>query len=67
MVCLDYRADKIEQFASEASNLFDVQVEKELNLLTIRHYNTGIFEQLTKGKNIVLTQRTKETIQVLYT
>ncbi len=67
MVCLDYRTDKIEQFAAEASGLFDVQVEKELNLLTIRHYNTQIFEQLTQGKNIVLTQRTKETIQVLYT
>jgi aspartate kinase len=65
-VCLDYRADKIDQFASQASLLFDVQVEKELNLLTIRHYNTAVVEELTKGKNIVLTQRTKETIQVLY-
>ena len=65
-ICLDYRADKIDQFASEASLFFDVQVEKELTLLTIRHYNTEIFEELTKGKNIVLTQRTKETIQVLY-
>jgi aspartate kinase len=65
-ICLDYRADKIQQFASEASGMFDVQVEKELSLLTIRHYNTEIFEKLTAGKNIVLTQRTKETIQVLY-
>jgi aspartate kinase len=65
-VCLDYRADKIEQFASEAADMFDVQVEKELSLLTIRHYNTEVFEKLTAGKNIVLTQRTKETIQVLY-
>lgn len=66
-ICLDYRADKIEQFASAAAELFDVQVEKDLNLLTIRHYNSAVFEKLTAGKNIVLTQRTKETIQVLYT
>ena len=65
-VCLDYRADKIDQFASQASLFFDVQVEKELSLLTIRHYNTAVVEELTKGKNIVLTQRTKETIQLLY-
>ncbi|MES2332935.1 MAG: aspartate kinase [Bacteroidota bacterium] len=65
-VCLDYRADKIEQFASEASSLFDVQVEKELSLLTIRHYNSEVFEKLTEGKNIVLTQRTQQTIQALY-
>ena len=65
-VCLDYRADKIEQLAAEASSLFDVQLEKDLSLLTIRHYNVAIFEDLTKDKNIVLTQRTKETIQILY-
>lgn len=65
-VCLDYRAEKIEPLAAEASGMFDVQVEKELSLLTIRHYNTEVFEKLTAGKNIVLTQRTKETIQVLY-
>ncbi|MES2371345.1 MAG: aspartate kinase [Bacteroidota bacterium] len=65
-VCLDYRAEKIEQLASEAADLFDVQVEKELNLLTIRHYNAEVFEKLTQGKSIVLTQRTQETIQTLY-
>lgn len=65
-LCMDYRADKIEQLAAAASVLFDVQVEKDLTLLTIRHYNPETFEQLTKGKEIVLLQRTKETVQVLY-
>ncbi|MES2004267.1 MAG: aspartate kinase [Bacteroidota bacterium] len=65
-VCLDYRSEKIEQLAAAAADLFDVSVEKDLSLLTIRHYNTAVFEKLTTGKNIVLTQRTKETIQVLY-
>lgn len=66
-LCVDNRADKIEQLAAAAAAVFDVQVEKDLNLLTIRHYNKDIFEALTKDKNIILTQRTKETIQVLYT
>lgn len=66
-LCVDNRADKIEQLAAAAAAVFDVQVEKDLNLLTIRHYNKVIFETLTKDKNIILTQRTKETIQVLYT
>ena len=65
-VCIDYRADKIAQLAEEAGGIFDVQVEKELNLLTIRHYNTAILEELTRGKNIVLTQQTKETVQIVY-
>jgi len=64
-LCMDYRAEKIEQLAAAAAALFDVQVEKDLTLLTIRHYNTETFEQLTRGKEIVLTQRTADTVQVL--
>lgn len=64
-LCMDYRAEKIEQLAAAAAALFDVQVEKDLTLLTIRHYNTEIFEQLTRGKEIVLTQRSVDTVQVL--
>lgn len=64
-LCMDYRAEKIEQQAAAAAALFDVQVEKDLTLLTIRHYNTETFEQLTRGKEIVLTQRTADTVQVL--
>lgn len=65
-ICLDDRNDKIEQLAVEASSIFDIQVEKELSLLTIRHYNSKVLEELTKGKTIVLTQQTKETVQVLF-
>lgn len=64
-LCMDYRAEKIEQLAAAAAALFDVQVEKDLTLLTIRHYNTETFEQLTRGKEIVLTQRSVDTVQVL--
>ncbi len=65
-VCLDNRADKIEQIAVSASEIFDVQVEKDLSLLTIRHYNNDLLEKMTAAKDIVLVQKTKETVQVLY-
>jgi aspartate kinase len=65
-ICLDDRADKIDQLATAASAVFDVSVEKGLSLLTIRHYTAKVLEELIKGKNIVLTQRTKETMQVLF-
>jgi aspartate kinase len=65
-VCMDYRPEKLEALATEAVQFFDLQVEKDLTLLTIRHYQKDVVEELTAGKNILLTQRTKETIQVLY-
>jgi len=64
-VCLDDRSDKIEKLALKASEIFDVQVEKGLSLLTIRHYNQDTVEKLTKGKIIELKQQSPETIQVL--
>lgn len=65
-LCFDDRSDKIEQLATAASTGFDVQVEKGLYLLTIRHYNDETMQALTNGKQILLKQQTKETVQVLF-
>ena len=62
---LDDRPEKIEKLAFEVSEIFDVQVMKELSLLTVRHYNKDVFEKLTQGKTILLRQQTTDTIQVL--
>jgi aspartate kinase len=64
-VCLDDRVDKIEKLALAAAEFFEVQVERGLTLLTIRHYNAEILEKLTAGKTEVLRQQTAETVQVL--
>ena len=63
--CLDDKAEKIEKLAIAASGLFDVQVEKGITLLTVRHYTHSIVEKLTAGKIELLRQQTRETIQVL--
>ncbi len=63
--CLDDLPEKIEKLALAASEIFDVVIEKNLTLLTIRHYSEEIISKLTADKNIVLEQKTKETIQIL--
>ena len=65
LCCMDDVPEKIEQLALLASEVFDVRLQKQLTLLTIRHYTTEILERLISGKNIVLEQKTKDTIQVL--
>jgi aspartate kinase len=64
-ICLDDKADKIEKLALSASEIFDVQVEKNLVLLTIRHYKENLLESMTIGKQIKLRQQSPETVQVL--
>ena len=65
-LCLDDRAEKIDQLAAAASTIFDVQVEKELSLLTIRHYNNELLTEMMADKLIILKQQTPETVQVLF-
>lgn len=65
-LCLDDHEEKINQLANECSILFDVQLEKQLNLLTIRHYNVEIMNELIANKDLLLEQKTKETLQCIY-
>jgi len=65
LCCLDDKPEKIEKLALAASEIFDVRIEKNLTLLTIRHYTREKYEELTKGKTVLLMQRTPETVQVL--
>lgn len=69
LICMDdtsiHQDGKIEKLALMASEIFDVHLEKNLTLLTIRHYATEIIKRLSENKTIVLEQKTKETIQML--
>jgi len=66
-ICMDEHAEKIDHIAAAASNWFDVQLEKQLHLITIRHYTPEILDTMTAGKKQVLIQQTKETFQMVYT
>jgi aspartate kinase len=65
-ICLDDKQETIEKLALNCSTDFDVIVEKNVNLLTIRHYNKPMAEKMIEGKKIILKQRTQENLQVLY-
>jgi aspartate kinase len=65
LCCLDDKPEKIEKLALAASVIFNVQIEKNLTLLTIRHYTEEKIKELTAGKIKVLEQKTTETMQVL--
>lgn len=65
LLCLDDQHEKIQSLALGASELFDVQIEKDLELLTIRHYTDTAINSLTAKKVIVLKQQSPQTLQVL--
>ena len=66
LLCVvDEHAEKVDDLAQQAAHLFDVQVTRDLELLTIRHYNAEIVAELIGEREVILEQKTRETIQVL--
>jgi aspartate kinase len=63
--CFDDHAEKIDQLAVAASELFDVELERNLSMLTIRHYTDEKIDSLTSGKKILLEQKTTTTVQMI--
>lgn len=65
LICVDDIPEKIDDAARRFDEIFDVQIEKDLTLLTIRHYTGEFIKKLSENKVIVLEQKTRETIQLL--
>ena len=64
-VCVDQDAEKIEKLALEAALFFDMEVEKGLTLLTVRHYRPEALKSLINNREMVLQQWSRETVQTL--
>lgn len=62
---MDDHPEKIEQLSLEASEFFEVSVMKDLELLTVRHFNEAQLNSMLKNKKILLRQETVEVVQVL--
>ncbi len=65
LCCFDDHAEKIDALALAASAIFDVELERNLSLLTIRHYNEATIGRFIKDKTVVLEQKTPVTVQLL--
>ncbi|MEP6584261.1 MAG: aspartate kinase [Ginsengibacter sp.] len=64
-VCMDDIPGKIDDAALRCDENFEVVLERDLTLLTIRHYTGEFVKKLTENKLIVLEQKTRDTIQLL--
>lgn len=64
-VCLDYIPERLAMVENELSSFFNVSVERELELITIRHYNQPILQSVQQGKTMLLQQTVRNTAQLV--
>ena len=55
----------LDQLATELALNYDVTIVKELELVTIRHYDLPTIERVTVDKHILLTQKSEQTARIL--
>ena len=57
--------DQVESLIKDISSKYKVFYNTPLELYTIRHYNNDVINELTKGKELILEQRSRSTIQLV--
>ncbi len=65
LICIKNEPDKLDRLTNDLERLFHVTSEDGLDLITIRHANQGVMEQLRKGKEIILEEQFGDTIQMV--
>ncbi|MBK7336595.1 MAG: aspartate kinase [Saprospirales bacterium] len=65
VVCVNDIDDKVERFAQSMQKDFKVLIDRNLELITVRHSLPTVLENLRKGKILLMEERTKDTVQMV--
>jgi aspartate kinase len=64
-VCFDRDRTKTPALLRDLSRNFEVKSNFDLDLITIRHYDKAEIEPLLKGKQVLLEQKSRTTLQMV--
>ena len=64
-ICVDNDAHKIPILLEDLKNDFEVFFNDGLSLYTIRHYTTEAIQSLVKNKDVILEQKSRNTLQIV--
>jgi len=64
-ICVDNDAHKIPRLLEDLKNDFEVFFNDGLRLYTIRHYTSESVQSLVKNKDVILEQKSRNTVQIV--
>ncbi|WP_341836701.1 aspartate kinase [Chitinophaga pollutisoli] len=62
---IDHNPEKIELLIKALHTGYRINYDEGLELLTVRHYQNGLIDELTKNRKVLLEQRSASTIQMV--
>jgi len=64
-ICVDNDKHKIPQLIKDFQQFYEVLFNADLSLFTIRHYTDNSFDSFLQDKDVVLEQKSRNTIQLI--
>ena len=64
-ICVDNDLHKIPQLIKDFQQFYEVLYNADLSLFTLRHYNDNSFDSFLQDKDVVLEQKSRNTIQLI--
>jgi aspartate kinase len=64
-VCVDDSGEKIERLKNDLNIEFNVRSNEALEMYTVMYYDDATLKQLLQGRELLLEQRTRNTIQMV--
>lgn len=64
-VCLDIASFHLKQLVDLLKEDYEVRYNDHVDLVTIRHYDQATIDRVTKGKEILMEQKTRHTVRIV--
>lgn len=64
-VCINQVDDRINDFEKELGEEFKLVIEKDLELITILHYNEELITEMKKNKEVLFEEKLPQTVQLV--
>jgi aspartate kinase len=65
-VCVFDKYNKIEEFSKKMEKKFKLNITRDVSLFTIRHFNENSIKKISKGRTLLLEQRTEKISQLIF-
>ncbi len=61
IICVKNETDKLDKLKKDLEQSFHITMDTGLDLITVRHANQGVMDQLRRGKEIILEEKFGDT------
>jgi aspartate kinase len=62
-VCVDNDRNRVELMTEDLKSEFSIVYNDNLEILSVRHYTREAMDQITKGREVLVEQRTRSTVR----